>query len=53
MAYRNMIFKIDVPDGPTTDDIKSHTVEDAWENFPKELKGVRVYAKTNKVEKNV
>ena len=46
-------FQIDVPDGPSTDDIKSHTVEDQWDNFPKELKGVRVYTKTNKMGKKI
>lgn len=44
-------FLIDVPDGPGTSDIKSHTVEDEWDEFPDELKGVRVYAKTNVIEK--
>ena len=44
-------FLIDVPEGPSSDDIKSHTVEDQWEDFPKELKGVRVYGKTNSMEK--
>ena len=46
-------FLIDVPDGPTTDDIKSHTVTDTWENFPMELKGVRVYAKSGNLESKV
>jgi len=46
-------FLIDVPDGPTTEDIKSHTVSDTWENFPTELKGVRVYAKSGNSESKV
>lgn len=46
-------FVVNVPNGPSTDDIKNHTVEDRWDNFPNELKGVRVYAKTNKIEKNI
>ncbi len=43
-------FLIDVPDGPTTADIKSHTVSDTWESFPVELKGVRVYANSGNME---
>lgn len=43
-------FVIDIPDGTSTDDIKEHTVEDNWEGFPLELKGVKVFGKTNKRE---
>jgi predicted Zn-dependent protease len=40
----------DVPDGPTTDDIKSHTVSDTCEGFRMQLKGVKVYAKSGNME---
>ncbi|RYY48906.1 MAG: hypothetical protein EOO06_08815 [Chitinophagaceae bacterium] len=43
-------FLIDGSAGPGTDDIKSHEVEDFWQNPPAELKGARVYAQTNSKE---
>ena len=46
-------FYIDVPEGPTTDDIKEHTVSDTLVSFPDELKGARVYAKKNKIEEKL
>jgi hypothetical protein len=46
-------FVVDVPEGLVTDDIKSHTVEDHWEDVPPQLKGVRVFAKINDMEKTV
>lgn len=46
-------FFLDVPDDPTTADMKSHTVSDTWENFPTELKSVRVYAKSGNIEEKV
>ena len=53
-GFQEYDFMIDVPEGPSTDDIKSHTVEDKWDAFPEgKLKGVRIYARNNKMEKEV
>jgi hypothetical protein len=52
-GFQEYDFVVDVPDGPTTDDIKTFTSENQWENFPNELKGISVYAKTNRMEKPI
>ncbi len=46
-------FIVDVPGGISTSDIKEHKVEDHWDSFPAELKGVRVYAQVNHMEDGV
>ena len=49
-------FFINVPDGIITTDIKEgvKTDPDVWDNFPQDLlKGVRVSARNNKIEKAI
>lgn len=44
---------IEVSDEQSSDQFKSYGVEDEWYDFPEELIGIKVYGRTNEMEKMV